>query len=211
MVILSIVMCSFLMFVGCLSTSSTFGNEVASSNPEVLIHEDKFTGNKTYEPKKGFELLYSGKGLSVDYLELKPFFIVDNETKLCTIDFKIIYSGKNSSWLVTGADLDYKKFIFLANGDKIEIEIKNAGTLEREDEYLNGSKSSEYVRQYSINMPKNKYDTVKNFFYEKNLVECAAYSLNNKVVTFSTKTKQDVFSNLENFVNNENPNIIYIK
>lgn len=212
--VLLIASCS-LFFNSCATTSSTFGESSSSSTSDVKIFSDKFTGAKTYEYTKGLRggFALSRGGLSADYLEIFPHLIV-NEEGICSPFLEIKYIGSSGQFLTTGADKIYKKFIFLGNDERLEVSPIVIPNTEASTKINTFSKSvsiiSDYSGSYSMQITKKQFDILKDYFSSKETIECAAYSMDGKVVTFKSynnKWHRGVFSALDNCVKLENPNI----
>ncbi len=203
-----------LSLFSCLSSSSTFGESSTSSSPDVKIYTDKFSGSKTYEYSKGLRggfALSRNSGLSTDTLEIIPHLIV-NEKNVCVPILDIKYTGASSGLLVTGANKAYKKFIFLADNERLEITPLIISNKESNTEILSSVPVTDYAQSYSLQITKKQFDTLMNYFSAHEVIECAAYSIDDKVVTFKTYNKKwhlGVFSALDNCVKNEYPNITY--
>ena len=202
---------------GCVSTSSTFGESSQSSSPDVKIFTDKFTGGKTYEYTKGLRggFALCRQSLSADYLEIYPHLLI-NEENMCSPFIEIKYIGSSGGLLRTGADRIYKKFIFLGDNERLEISPIIGPNKESTTKVntFSGHVSiiSEYSGSYPMQITKKQFDILKKYFSTKGYIECAAYSIDGKVVTFKSynnKWHQRVFKALDNCVKNENPNIEY--
>ena len=211
--ILLIIIVSLLYF-SCLSSSSTFGEMSPSSDPYVKIYTDRFTGSKTYEYSKGLRggfALSRTSGLSTDLLEIVPHLVV-NEKNICIPILDIKYKGSSSGLLVTGANKAYNKFVFLADNKRLEIIPLIFSDKESTTEILSSVPVTDYAQSYSLQITKKQFDILRDYFSSHEVIECAAYSVDDKVVTFKTYNKKwhlGIFSALDNCVKNENPNITY--
>ena len=214
--ILLLAVCSIFSF-SCVSTSSTFGESSNSSSSDGKIFTDKFTGGKTYEYTKGLRggFALSRGGLSTDYLEIYPHLIV-NEENICSPFIEIKYVGSSGGLLSTGADRTYKKFIFLSDNERLEISPilnpnkESSTTVNTFSKHV--SVISDYSGSYPMQITKKQFDILRDYFSTKGTIECAAYSVDGKIVTFKSynnKWHQGVFTALDNCVKNENPNITY--
>ena len=214
--ILLLTICCMLSF-SCLSTPPTYGSSAftetsKTSRDDVRTFTDKFTGGKTYEYTKGLRggFALSRGGLTVDYLEIYPYLII-NEDNICSPFIEIKYVGSEGALLSTGADKTYKKFVFLSDGERLEISpIVNPG---KEDHtYIEGrSVFTDYAGSYSMQLTKKQFDVLRDYFSTKDKVECAAYSLDGKFVAFKTYNNRhkSIFTALDDCVKTENPNIEY--
>ena len=71
---------------------------------------------------------------------------------------------------------------------------------------------SDYSGSYPMQITKKQFDILRDYFSTKGTIECAAYSVDGKIVPFKSynnKWHQGVFTALDNCVKNENPNITY--
>lgn len=215
--ILLLTICCMVSF-SCLSTPPTYGSSAftetsKTSRDDVRTFTDKFTGGKTYEYTKGLRggFALSRGGLTVDYLEIYPYLII-NEDNICSPFIEIKYVGSEGALLSTGADKTYKKFIFLSDGERLEISpIVNPG---KDDHTYIADKSvfTDYASSYSMQLTKKQFDVLRDYFSTKDKVECAAYSVDGKSVTFKSynnKWHKGVFTALDDCVKTENPNIEY--
>lgn len=208
---------SSLTFYSCVTTSTTFGESKTTSSSDVKVFVDKFTGGKTYEYTKGLRggFALSRGGLTTDYLEIYPHLII-NEDSICSPFLEIKYVGTSGGLLSTGADKIYKKFIFLSNNERLEISPIIVPNSEKKTEINTFSKyitiQTDYSGSYAMQITKQQFDILRDYFSNKETVECAAYSIDNKVVTFKSynnKWHRGVFSALDNCVKGENPDIIW--
>lgn len=194
-----------ILLAGCAS-SSTFGNKSESSSSDVSIYTDKFTLGKTYEYNKGLRggFALSRDGLSADYLHLYPHLTVEND--VCTPTLLLDYTGTSTNIMNSGADKVYKRFIFLSGNERFELQPKT----EQDTETEYGYNSKHSASSYNLILTKAQFEILKDFFSTHEKVECAAYSTDNKVVTFATYNKKwhmNAFTAIENCVMNEYPNI----
>ena len=205
------------MFFSCASTSPTFGELKTYSASDVKIFTDKFSGSKTYEYTKGLRggFAFSRQGLTADYLHFYPHFII-TEDNICLPTFKIEYTGSTGTFAATGANKSYKKFIFLSDDKKIEISPIIEANKEAKSSLSGYSKyytiTTNYSTEYFMQITKNQFDMLADFFSNANTVECAAYTVDNKVIKFKSynnKWHQNVFKSLDVCVKKENPNVIY--
>lgn len=203
-------------FMSCLTTSNTFGEASASSSKDVKVFTDKFTGAKTYEYTKGLRggFALSRGGLTTDFLEIYPHLII-NEENICSAFLEMTYKGSTGALLTTGANKTYKKFMFLNDkGDRLEISPIVNPNAERAIGAFSTYSSPivDVSGTYSMQITKTQFDVLKDFFSVSGSVQCAAYSTDNKVVTFSSynnKWHQGIFVALDECVKNESPNVIY--
>lgn len=210
LIAIAIIMISF---TGCFTTSEVFGSK-GSTTLDVNVYVDEFSGDKTYEYSKGLRggFALSRGGLSADYLEFFPYLKV-NEDNVCTPILKIVYRGSSGGMLKTGSDKTYHRFIFL-NSEKKRLEINHDENPEKESELeqFGDSYGINRTGEYQLILTKSQFDILKDFFSNSDNIKCAAYSTDNKVVTFSSynnKWHQGVFSALDNCIKEDNPNVIY--
>ena len=154
---------------GCVSTSSTFGEASSTSSNDVKIFTDKFSGKKTYEYTKGLRGGFAlSRGFSADYLEVCPHLIV-TEDNICTPFLEINYIGASGPMLNTGADKTYKKFIFLGNNERLEIEPVVNPNKEKTTKVGVTSgyiyNTSDYSGNYSMHITKEQFDILKNLIF----------------------------------------------
>ena len=124
--------------------------------------------------------------------------------------------GFSGGLLSTGADRTYKKFIFLSDNERLEISPIVKSNKESSTTVNTFSKHvsviSDYSGSYPMQITKKQFDILRDYFSTKGTIECAAYSVDGKIVTFKSynnKWHQGVFTALDNCVKNENPNITY--
>ena len=139
--------------------------------------------------------------------------IVSDDNK-CSLTLNIEYTGSKGSLLTTAADKSWEKFIFLSNNERLEIRPIISSSTETDVGGFSRltDPTVEYKSSYSLQLTKEQFDMLKNYFSTKEKVQCALYSTDNKVVTMETynnKWHQNVFTALEACVEKEVPNVIY--
>lgn len=212
--IIFVIMTILFLVVGCSSTpSKSFGEVSESSSSDVQIFTDKFTQQRTYEYKKGQDVVRNGfmfwlqGSLSSDNLKIIPRLII-NEFGVCSPNFEIVYGGSKGGIFASGADKVYNKFIFLGGSARLEIIPHGnlSGEITDRDRYYTGYRSF-----YSMQLTKQQFDLLNKFFSANENIECAAYSTDNKVTTFKNMSKvhQKIFKALLDCVETENPGIMY--
>lgn len=205
---------------GCVSTSEhAFGNKSASSVDGVSVYTDAYSGNRTFQytaglQGKGFAL---SRGFSADYLEFFPSLVV-TEGNACTPNLEVKYIGAKDGFLTTGADKTYNRFIFMnEQGKKLELVQSAERNLDINTDVDVGSSgivstSTHYDGSYLLFLTKSQLDKLSDFFSNTENVSCAAYSTDNKVVTFKSynnKWHRNCFKALIEAVEKDVPNVVY--
>lgn len=217
---LSIIFIGLFFFAGTLfsyayGTDKLFGTEKESSRPDVKIYFDEFSLQKTYEyyqPKDigKTSILFRKGGLSTDDLFIHPVFIF-NEGELCVIELELLYLGSSGGMWSTAAKNEFKKFIFMANGQRLEIDPQIPGKVEYKGRSI--ADYDEYANSFNLKISKEQYDTLNNYFADKDKIECVVYTKDNKVIKLTTeniKTHKAIFKALEEAVYNDYENPIYV-
>lgn len=170
MVILSIVMCSFLMFMGCLSTDnsnmSAFSTSEKVKSGNMIISTDEFQDiEKAFHKDVGID--FTG-GFSDVYFE--PYFIYDDE--YVSFMLKLQYNSIGDSNTVC------KKIVLLGDSGRVTLTIKANTALESEPaSALLGNFNKSIV---SERISKEDYEKLTKFFASNQKIRMGFYSTDNK-------------------------------
>lgn len=214
--ILSVISITTILFglSSCASTSNVFGDRNSTSTGDCSVYIDNFAGTKTFEYDYGLRggFALSRGTLTTDYLEITPHLTIDSDN-ICTPNLNITYRGSNGGFLKTGADKTYNRFIFMdASGNRLEILHNTEKQTESEIDVWSGIATKTINGEYGMVITKSQFDKLMNFFSNAESVTCAAYSTDNKVVTFKSYNKDwhmNVFNALDEAVQKDAPNVVY--
>lgn len=206
---------SLVLFASCVSTSSIYGDNEPTFSNHVSVYNDKFAQTKTYESTDGLRGGFAlSSGFSTDYLHVYPHIVVFDNVAVPYLEIE--YTGSKTTLTGTGADKNYSKFIFLGNNERLTI-IPNVYADKNADIDVDivGGKiydTTKYETSYGMRITKSQFEQLRDFFSNKDVIECAAYSTDNKVVEFETYNKKwhkECFSYLISTVERENRNVVW--